>query len=76
MGDIVRAQADSWMVVPSTTMTNENESKSMSDILLCHPGLEPGSIGQSLERLRSGPRLKAGVTYEKSDVVETMTAWR
>jgi len=29
-----------------------------------HPGLEPGSMLQLLVRLRSGPRLKAGVTGE------------
>jgi hypothetical protein len=31
-----------------------------------HPGLEPGSIPQSHERLNHGPRLKAGVTGEVS----------
>jgi hypothetical protein len=33
-------------------------------LLTCHPGLESGSIGPTLERLKDGPRLKAGVTVE------------
>jgi hypothetical protein len=47
-----------------------NESKSMSDILLCHPGLEPGSIGPTLERLRNGSRLKAGMTVGGAEAAE------
>src|SRR4030095_11251591 len=36
-----------------------------------HPGLEPGSTGPPHERLKNGPRLKAGVTNREVAQAET-----
>ena len=38
--------------------------------LSCHPGLEPGSIGPTLERLRNGSRLEAGMTVGGAEEAE------
>jgi hypothetical protein len=41
-----------------------------------HPGLEPGSIPQSHERLIDGPRLKAGVTIMFGTIIGALPAAR
>ena len=39
-------------------------SRALTNPTSRHPGLEPGSIVLTLQRLRNGSRLKAGMTIE------------
>jgi hypothetical protein len=51
---------------------DDKDDASIAPPLRRHPGLEPGSIWQTHERFRDGPRLKAGVTEGEGNGGEAM----